>query len=373
MNGRIKNPTIILVLVSMLLGSFAVVAVQPAKASNVTETLYGNAMMGWGFTPGGETIPGPTVTVNQNDFVTLYLYSDDGVPHQFLLDYNGNGMADTGEPLSAIFSTSTVLTFTASNSGVFQYKCLFHPGYMYGTWNTSAPPPPPTVHDVAVTSVSAIPLTVVKGGNVTISAVAANLGNVADTTTVTAYAGSIVVGSQPVTLQPGTNVTLTFTWNTGSVAIGNYTVSAQASIVTGETNTANNQMTDGTVAVTLPPPGNLIATFVGHEAWPDFHHESELHKGATQTLFAKIANIGPGPVLAEASFNVYDANGNLVYSGASNAVIIPVGGVTEVSWSYTTITGDFTATARCLYDSNNDGVLDGLSPIMKTFSFKVVR
>jgi len=119
-------------------------AAAPARAASVPVNLYGSFGTGWGMTSGSETNPGPTVTVNQGDSVTVTLTSTDGFTHQFLVDYNGNGIADSGEPLSAAFSSTTTLTFLANQAGTFNYLCVIHPTAMKGTFvvqgtSTSSP------------------------------------------------------------------------------------------------------------------------------------------------------------------------------------------------------------------------------------------
>jgi len=133
------NKKITLAFIMMLLiGVFAAsVNIRIAKASTVQNiTLYGRVISptGWSFTSGGETTPGPTITVNQGDTVNLTLISDDGVPHQFFVDYNNNDVIDTGEPHSIEFSTNTHFNFTANLNGTFTYRCAVHPTMMYGTF-----------------------------------------------------------------------------------------------------------------------------------------------------------------------------------------------------------------------------------------------
>ena len=48
-----------------------------------------------------------------------------------------------------------------------------------------------------------------------------------------------------------------FNWDTTGVAPGNYTIKAEASIVTDELNTSNNQLTDGTVKIKAPLIGDI--------------------------------------------------------------------------------------------------------------------
>jgi hypothetical protein len=124
------------------------------------------------------------------------------------------------------------------------------------------------VHDVAVTSVNAldipsdssgIPKTVIaRGYNLTVNVTASDPGSWTETFNVTVYANTTYVTSQNVTLPSGASITLALTWNTTGFAYGNYTLSAYAWPVPGETNTANNNFTDGWVVVTFP--GDILGT-----------------------------------------------------------------------------------------------------------------
>jgi len=108
--------------------------------------LYGSAASGWGLSPTTETNPGPTLTVNRGDVVTMELTSTDLLQHSFWVDYNGNGVPDVGEPNSPLFSGTINYTFTASVGVTAPYYCGIHslPGNpnspMRGTWITNAPP-----------------------------------------------------------------------------------------------------------------------------------------------------------------------------------------------------------------------------------------
>lgn len=118
---------------AMALGLVSVTAV-PAKAASVPYDLYGSLAGGWGLASTSESNPGPMLSANAGDTVTITLHSTDGFPHQLLIDYNGNGRADAGEPLSAQFSSTTTLTFVASQAGTFQYLCTIHGSAMTGTF-----------------------------------------------------------------------------------------------------------------------------------------------------------------------------------------------------------------------------------------------
>jgi hypothetical protein len=78
----------------------------------------------------------------------------------------------------------------------------------------------------------------------------ANNGNYTENFNVTAYTNATVIGRQLVTLISANSTTLTFTWNTTGFAKGNYTISAYAEPILGETDFDDNNFTDGWVAVT---------------------------------------------------------------------------------------------------------------------------
>jgi hypothetical protein len=121
--------------------SFVAVRVESVRAATVDITLYGSAggitsspPYGWGNSSSTITEPGPTLTVSQYDFVSLTLFSQDGLGHEFFVDYNNNSLVDPGEPVSPSFSTSIVFGFNATRAGVFTYLCRFYPSIMHGTF-----------------------------------------------------------------------------------------------------------------------------------------------------------------------------------------------------------------------------------------------
>jgi parallel beta-helix repeat protein len=102
-------------------------------------------------------------------------------------------------------------------------------------------------HDVAVTDVT--PSKTVVGQNCSLNAdvVVANRGGNTETFNVTTYANANLIETQTVkNLLGGTSTVLTFTWNTTGFAKGNYTISAVADALPGETDTTNNNYTDVT-------------------------------------------------------------------------------------------------------------------------------
>jgi ABC-type transport system substrate-binding protein len=78
-----------------------------------------------------------------------------------------------------------------------------------------------------------------------------NQGDLTETFNVTAYANTTAIGEQTVTLNSKQNTTLTFTWmTTGLTEYTNYTMSATADTLAGETDTVDNTLSDGTVTIT---------------------------------------------------------------------------------------------------------------------------
>jgi hypothetical protein len=79
-----------------------------------------------------------------------------------------------------------------------------------------------------------------------------NNGDVPESFIVTAKADGNTIGTMNVVnLLPTDSAVLSFLWNTTGYAIGNYTLSAVAGPVPGETNTADNTLVDGIVKVTI--------------------------------------------------------------------------------------------------------------------------
>ncbi len=155
-NHRRERPTLgqrqldVLFFVAVLLGTLAgalPVLGPSTHAANVTITLYGKATPGWSTSPGAETNPGPNLIVNEGDHVTMQLTSEDGAPHTFWIDYDGDGVVDSAtEPNSPEFTSTLTYAFDASVAGTFHYYCGVHSppigpnSLMRGTWITRGKP-----------------------------------------------------------------------------------------------------------------------------------------------------------------------------------------------------------------------------------------
>ena len=99
--------------------------------------------------------------------------------------------------------------------------------------------PPGPVNDVAVTSISA-PTTLKPGKKTTVSIVVTNEENQAATFSVSLSATAGTVGAaQTISLAAGAAQTVGIAWNAQSVR-GTYTLTGSASVLSGETDTADN-------------------------------------------------------------------------------------------------------------------------------------
>jgi len=134
--------------------------------------------------------------------------------------------------------------------------------------------PAPPVHDVAVISVTPLFGSVFQGWPDPITVDVQNQGDFSETFTVSVYYGTNPVTTSPKTvtdLAPVATQTLMFCWVTTSVPPNTYTITANASIVPGETDTADNTLSDG--SVTILPPRHSIGR-------PD---SATMHRVACQT------------------------------------------------------------------------------------------
>ena len=107
--------------------------------------------------------------------------------------------------------------------------------------------------DIAVTNVVCSKTVIGQDYLMSINVTVANEGNLNETFYVTVYADSTVIQRQAIlSLSGGNSATVTLTWNTTGVSHGDYTISVVADIIPGETDTADNTYSGGTVLVTIP-------------------------------------------------------------------------------------------------------------------------
>lgn len=107
------------------------------------------------------------------------------------------------------------------------------------------------IRDVAITRVAPSRAWIYQGWLVNITVTAKNLGELDETFAVNcSYDGNIIGTHNVIGLNAGGALNITFTWNTSAITpCHNYTISAEATVVPFEYNTANNVLVDGTVKV----------------------------------------------------------------------------------------------------------------------------
>ena len=113
---------------------------------------------------------------------------------------------------------------------------------------------PSLVHDVAATNVKAQPTSARVGTTISITAAVFNEGTVAESFTVSLYYNRTLIATKNVNLPALTGTSISQTWNTSGLAAGTYLLTANASIVPGEIDTANNISPPAIVSLTLNQP-----------------------------------------------------------------------------------------------------------------------
>ncbi len=103
-------------------------------------------------------------------------------------------------------------------------------------------------HDIGVTSITTSKTVVVQGYNLNITVTVFNYGMYTENLNITVYANATSIASQNVTLTSRNFATLTFTWNTSGFARA-YILSANITILSEETNIADNTFVYGVVKV----------------------------------------------------------------------------------------------------------------------------
>jgi len=105
--------------------------------------------------------------------------------------------------------------------------------------------------DIATTNITPCKTVIGKGFPLGINVTIQNQGYYSETFNVTAYANTTIISTLVnITLTSGNSTTITFTWNTTGVPYGYYTITANATSVPGESETADNTFENGWVVVT---------------------------------------------------------------------------------------------------------------------------
>jgi hypothetical protein len=121
----------------------------------------------------------------------------------------------------------------------------------------------PPVHNIAIGNVK-VPKTVVgQGYGLPIEVMVVNKGDFEENFCLTVYANQTLIEAREIKIESESSLNVTFAWNTTNFAKGNYTISAYASPVQGETELTDNSLFDGWIIVAMP--GDIT----GKDIWPD--------------------------------------------------------------------------------------------------------
>ena len=201
-------------------------------------------------------LPGDVVNIN------VTVENQGGFAETFNVTVYANSKTVGVQPVSLNIGSSVTVIFAWDTSGLgkgdytISASASIVPGEVDTSNNNKTSSTPVTVlyagHDVAVTNVKPSKTVVGQGYCMFIAATVKNYGVFNEAFDTTVYANTTSIASQYVTLSSGTSTTLTFTWNTTGFVKGNYTISAYAWPVQGETDTADNNFTGGWVLVTIP-------------------------------------------------------------------------------------------------------------------------
>ena len=182
----------------------------------------------WNYHTGAEVFSSPAVVDGK-----VYLGSDDF--NVYCLD------ASTGAYIWNYTTGAYVYSSPAVADGkVYVGSCN---GKVYAFGSSS--------HNVAVKNITPSRTVVYPGYSLPIEVSVGNIGSYTETIIdVTVYVNNTAIQTLTIlSLDPSQQTTLTFTWNTTGFAYG-HTISAYAWPVPGETDTADNNRTDGSILVT---------------------------------------------------------------------------------------------------------------------------
>jgi subtilisin family serine protease len=227
------------------------------------------------------------------------------------------------------------LLTTADDLGANGRDSLYGYGLVDADEAAGGSSPPPSTHDVAVTSVSA-PGSVTQGSTVGVGVTVANQGTVSETFTVTLRDGASTIGSSSRSLAAGGSTTVNFSWNTTGVATGAHTLTATAGPVSGETDTADNSRT-ASVTVSPPPPPSTHDVAVTSVSAP-----GSVSQGSTVGVGVTVANQGT----VSETFAVILRDGASTIGSSSRSLAAGAASTVNFSWNTSGVaTGAHTLTA----------------------------
>jgi hypothetical protein len=161
----------------------------------------------------------------------------------------------------------------------------------------------PYIRNIAVTDVEA-PTIVNRGdtvsGRANVNVTIQNNGEKTESFfDVYVYANTTEIGTEIISLDASHQTTITFQWNTTGYTVGNYTITAYADRLLGETNYDDNTLENGKVTVKLL--GDLgtgyplvFGKFDGHVTGPDLALFLMCYKGTAPPEYKYLGDLGTG-------------------------------------------------------------------------------
>jgi parallel beta-helix repeat protein len=245
-----------------------------------------NSLMGISLCASNNTVTGNTVTANSKEGIDLYYSSNNNVsgnnltanPCGIVLTSSSNNTLvhnnfmnntsqvsssdsvnvwDDGYPSSGNYWSdysgadlfNSIYQNVTGSDGIGDTPYIIDPytsdlNFCFDNYPLMNPWP---YNDVAIDTLAATPTEVRKGDSCFIDLTVANIGDFDETFNVTVYANMTITASvmtivtyETVTLNGHDSAMLTFIWDTSGFEPGNYTLSAIASPIPGETNVADN-------------------------------------------------------------------------------------------------------------------------------------
>ena len=116
-----------------------------------------------------------------------------------------------------------------------------------------------SIHDIAIVKVILSSSTMEVGQTVNITVTVKNLGIEVENFTVSTYCNGSLIGSRAIThLDPSSETSIVFAWNSTNQSEGLHVVRAEAEAVLGETILANNQFIYESLEVTSPSTSSFV-------------------------------------------------------------------------------------------------------------------
>jgi parallel beta-helix repeat protein len=223
-------------------------------ASSANNAIYKNIIssnnIGLSLESSGHTIYANTISENQ---LGINISNSDGniIYHNNFINNIENAKSgqysnawDNGYPSGGNFwSDYTGLDYNGDGIGDTQYAVAVNIVDRYPLIQ------PFNLHDIGLGTIASKTITG-QGFNLLIELKILNYGICNETFTITAYAGTIIIGTQTITLESRNSCIITFTWNTAGFVMGNYTINAYAWPVQDETDTTDNTCTGNSVQIT---------------------------------------------------------------------------------------------------------------------------